>query len=185
MVCNNYESVVDVYIPLKKSKLGKRFAFVRFIKVINLERLIENLCTIWIENYHLHANKVRFQREAKTNPPSHNNVKNTGFKPHAINSGTNNDSYVNSGNNKESFASILKEGTRIKFSPDHSIPAFVLDDSCLKERDLSLSLIGKVKEVSAIPNLYIILSNKGFSSVKLTYLGGFWVLIELDSTDSI
>nr|GEX02832.1 RNA-directed DNA polymerase, eukaryota, nucleotide-binding alpha-beta plait domain protein [Tanacetum cinerariifolium] len=31
-VCNDYGTVVDVIIPNKKSKVGKRFAFVRFIK---------------------------------------------------------------------------------------------------------------------------------------------------------
>nr|GEW68116.1 RNA-directed DNA polymerase, eukaryota [Tanacetum cinerariifolium] len=31
-VCNDYGTVVDVFIPNKKSKVGKRFAFVRFIK---------------------------------------------------------------------------------------------------------------------------------------------------------
>nr|GEZ56327.1 RNA-directed DNA polymerase, eukaryota, nucleotide-binding alpha-beta plait domain protein [Tanacetum cinerariifolium] len=31
-VCNYYGIVVDVFIPNKKSKVGKRFAFVRFIK---------------------------------------------------------------------------------------------------------------------------------------------------------
>ncbi|GJU10052.1 RNA-directed DNA polymerase, eukaryota [Tanacetum coccineum] len=32
MVCNDYGTVVDVFIPTKKSNVGKRFAFVRFIK---------------------------------------------------------------------------------------------------------------------------------------------------------
>ncbi|GJR44337.1 RNA-directed DNA polymerase, eukaryota [Tanacetum coccineum] len=32
-VCNDYGTVVDVFIQTKKSKVGKRFAFVRFIKV--------------------------------------------------------------------------------------------------------------------------------------------------------
>nr|GFB78502.1 RNA-directed DNA polymerase, eukaryota, nucleotide-binding alpha-beta plait domain protein [Tanacetum cinerariifolium] len=31
-VCNDYGTVVDVFIPNKKSKAGKRFASVRFIK---------------------------------------------------------------------------------------------------------------------------------------------------------
>nr|GFA74014.1 RNA-directed DNA polymerase, eukaryota, nucleotide-binding alpha-beta plait domain protein [Tanacetum cinerariifolium] len=31
-VCNDYGTVVDVFIPNKKSKAGKCFAFVRFIK---------------------------------------------------------------------------------------------------------------------------------------------------------
>ncbi|GJX09233.1 RNA-directed DNA polymerase, eukaryota [Tanacetum coccineum] len=41
--CSVYGTVVDVFIPAKLSKAGKRFAFVRFIKVINLDRLVENL----------------------------------------------------------------------------------------------------------------------------------------------
>nr|GEY70269.1 hypothetical protein [Tanacetum cinerariifolium] len=44
--CSVYGTVVDVFIPSKKSKAGKRFAFVRFIKLFNLDRLVENLCTI-------------------------------------------------------------------------------------------------------------------------------------------
>nr|GEZ27651.1 ChaC-like family protein [Tanacetum cinerariifolium] len=47
-VCQGYETVVDVYIPNRKSKAGNRFAFVRFIKVENVDRLIGNLCTLWI-----------------------------------------------------------------------------------------------------------------------------------------
>ncbi|GJV38891.1 RNA-directed DNA polymerase, eukaryota [Tanacetum coccineum] len=54
-----YGTVIDVFIPNKKSKAGKRFAFVRFIKVFNLDRLVKNLCTIWIGSYHLFANQVR------------------------------------------------------------------------------------------------------------------------------
>lgn len=40
IACKVYGTVVDVFIPFKKSKAGKRFAFVRFIKVFNLDRLI-------------------------------------------------------------------------------------------------------------------------------------------------
>ncbi|GJU59203.1 RNA-directed DNA polymerase, eukaryota [Tanacetum coccineum] len=60
--CNSYGNVVDVFIPNKKSKSGKRFAFVRFIKVNHLDRLIENLNTIWIGRLHLFANPVRYER---------------------------------------------------------------------------------------------------------------------------
>ncbi|GKE38952.1 RNA-directed DNA polymerase, eukaryota, nucleotide-binding alpha-beta plait domain protein, partial [Tanacetum coccineum] len=66
-VCNGYGTVVDVFIPAKKSKIGKRFAFVRFIKVHNLNRLIENLNTIWMGRYHLFANPARFVRPPKVN----------------------------------------------------------------------------------------------------------------------
>ncbi|GKD51791.1 RNA-directed DNA polymerase, eukaryota, partial [Tanacetum coccineum] len=74
-------------------------------------------------------------------------------------------------------------GTQKQSIPTPSQPALVLDDSCLKERDFSNSLMGQVKEVTAIPNLYTILSEEGFQSSKLTYLGGLWVLIGFDSLD--
>nr|GEX58953.1 RNA-directed DNA polymerase, eukaryota, nucleotide-binding alpha-beta plait domain protein [Tanacetum cinerariifolium] len=64
--CSVYGTVVDIFIPSKKSKAGKRVAFVRFIKVFNLDRLVENLCTIWIGRYHLYANSVRFERSHKS-----------------------------------------------------------------------------------------------------------------------
>ncbi|GKB97672.1 RNA-directed DNA polymerase, eukaryota, reverse transcriptase zinc-binding domain protein [Tanacetum coccineum] len=104
-VCNNYGSVVDVYIPFKKSKSEAAL---------------------------LHLFRLALLR-----------LSNPGLQTHVI----------------------------------------VLDDSCLKERDFSMSLMGKVKEVSSIPNLYIILSKEGFQSVKITYLGDLWVLIKLDFQD--
>nr|GEY20798.1 RNA-directed DNA polymerase, eukaryota, nucleotide-binding alpha-beta plait domain protein [Tanacetum cinerariifolium] len=61
-LCQSYGTVVDVYIPNRRSKAGKRFAFVRFIKVDNVDRLVRNLCTLWIGRMHLHANVVHFER---------------------------------------------------------------------------------------------------------------------------
>ncbi|PWA50859.1 RNA-directed DNA polymerase, eukaryota, Nucleotide-binding alpha-beta plait domain protein [Artemisia annua] len=156
--CNTYGTVVDVFIPFKRSKAGKRFAFVRFIKVFNLDRLVENLCTIWMGRFHLHANHVRFERPQKPNNPI----------PKGI--------YTEA--NKNSFASVLKNGHVPSVIPD---PALVLDESCIKEHDFNLSLMGKVKDVSAIPNLSVIITKEGFQNVKVTYLGGMWVLFELDS----
>nr|GEU40194.1 RNA-directed DNA polymerase, eukaryota, nucleotide-binding alpha-beta plait domain protein [Tanacetum cinerariifolium] len=79
-LCQGYGTVVDVYIPNRKSKAGKRFAFVRFIRVINLDRLINNLCTLWIGRMHLHANVVRFARPPKRTAYSIPTPANPGFK---------------------------------------------------------------------------------------------------------
>nr|GEX55686.1 RNA-directed DNA polymerase, eukaryota, nucleotide-binding alpha-beta plait domain protein [Tanacetum cinerariifolium] len=42
-LCQSYGTVVDVYILNHRSKAGKRFAFVWFIKVDNVDRLVGNL----------------------------------------------------------------------------------------------------------------------------------------------
>ncbi|GJU25646.1 hypothetical protein Tco_1164267 [Tanacetum coccineum] len=44
-----------------------------------------------------------------------------------------------------------------------------------------MSLMGRAKDVYAIPNLPCIISKEGFQNVKLSYLGGMWVLFEFDS----
>ncbi|GKA28601.1 RNA-directed DNA polymerase, eukaryota [Tanacetum coccineum] len=150
-VCSAYGKVIDVYIPFKKSKVGKKFAFVRFLKVDNLERLIGNLCTLWIGKFRLQANPVRFHRvpRASNAMPKKGNV----------------------GMETKSFASVLKSN---HFNPptfQESSPSIVLDDSCLSDNDLSCAAIGKIKDINALPNLYVILNNKGFDNVKLSELG--------------
>nr|GEZ00474.1 RNA-directed DNA polymerase, eukaryota [Tanacetum cinerariifolium] len=44
-----------------------------------------------------------------------------------------------------------------------------------------MSLMGRAKDVYAIPNLPCIISKEGFQNVKLSYLRGMWVLFEFDS----
>ncbi|GJU83168.1 RNA-directed DNA polymerase, eukaryota [Tanacetum coccineum] len=165
-VCTAYGKVVDVYIPLKRSKTGKKFAFVRFLKVDNMERLIENLCTIWIGRFHLHANPVRFQRESMASFVQPSKVK------------------INTGPVKNSFASVLKSNDHKGSPSSDSSPAIVMDDSCIVDNDLSCSLMGKIKDINALSNIYVIFADEGFDNVNISYLGGFWILIEACSVAS-
>ncbi|GJY19885.1 nucleotide-binding alpha-beta plait domain-containing protein [Tanacetum coccineum] len=71
--CKQYGQVVDAYIPNKRSKAGKRFGFVRFVKVFDTERLVNNLCTVWVGRHKLHANIPRFQREPLNKHSNHHN----------------------------------------------------------------------------------------------------------------
>nr|GFA15080.1 RNA-directed DNA polymerase, eukaryota [Tanacetum cinerariifolium] len=96
-LCEEYGKVVDVFIPNRKSKAGKRFAFVRFIRVDDMDWLIDNLCTLW---------------------------------------------------------------------------------------DVSRQVMGRTKDVNSIPNLRTILTNEGFMDFNLSYLGGLWVMIELNSEET-
>nr|GEW83284.1 nucleotide-binding alpha-beta plait domain-containing protein [Tanacetum cinerariifolium] len=65
-----YGFVADAFIPTRRSKAGKRFGFVRFINVFDAERLVNNLCTIWIGRYKIHANIAQFQRAPMNNSSS-------------------------------------------------------------------------------------------------------------------
>nr|GEX65391.1 RNA-directed DNA polymerase, eukaryota [Tanacetum cinerariifolium] len=160
-LCQVYGTVVDVYIPNRRKKVGKRFAFVRFIKVDNVDRLVGNICTLWIGRMHLHANVVRFERS-----PLQSSRASQPIRPDKI---------------APLFVSTVKGFSVVPLSAS---PAMVLDDSCMVTRDLGNYVMGEVKQFSYINNLRVLLSNERFHNVQLVYLGGLWVMIELKSSKS-
>nr|GEW05057.1 RNA-directed DNA polymerase, eukaryota [Tanacetum cinerariifolium] len=130
----------------------------------NLDCLIGNLCTIWIGRLHLHANPVRFHKDPKVSSAQ---------QP-----------WNKEGLANNSIASVLKTGSQSHKLAYDSTPAIVLDDSCVEDKDLSGALMGKIKDINALSNLYSLLEIEGFDKVNLTYLGDFWVLIETVSSKS-
>lgn len=48
-----YGKIADVYITKKLSKTRRRFAFVRFLNIIDENRLESKLSSIWVRSYHL------------------------------------------------------------------------------------------------------------------------------------
>nr|GEY73167.1 RNA-directed DNA polymerase, eukaryota, reverse transcriptase zinc-binding domain protein [Tanacetum cinerariifolium] len=90
----------------------------------------------------------------------------------------------NMGIENRSFASVLNVRNGISSKAIESTPAIVLDDDCHIKCDFSCSLMGEIKDLNAIPNLYLILSNEGFENVKISHLGGFWVILNMDSVDA-
>ncbi|GJV48106.1 nucleotide-binding alpha-beta plait domain-containing protein [Tanacetum coccineum] len=168
--CKQYGHVVDSFIPRKRTKEGKRFGFVCFINVFNVDRLVNNLCTIWVGQFKLHANKARFQRATlnKGQGADHKKVANSP-RPNSGDSGSSN-SYVNAVKNHKSV--------------DHDSPAIVLDEDCALSKDLSSSLMGRIKEFASLTNLKNALMNEGFVDLNVSYLGELWVLLEFSSVKS-
>ncbi|GJW99297.1 RNA-directed DNA polymerase, eukaryota [Tanacetum coccineum] len=143
------------------------FAFCRFIKVTNSRTLIESLSNVWIGKLRLHANVAKFDRNASSNP-THDGER-VGNDPQPNMTFAN--GVKNLDSSKSSFASVLNAGKNSKTEVD-TTPAIVLDEECILERDFSGSLMGKIKDINALSNLYVILANEGFDNVKLSYLGG-------------
>nr|GEX25757.1 RNA-directed DNA polymerase, eukaryota [Tanacetum cinerariifolium] len=139
--CKQYGHVVDTFIPNKRSKTGRRFGFVRFINVFNEERLVNNLCTVLIDRFKLHANIARFHRthlnEKKSMPKKAGGVK----KDTEVNEVSNSYVHVVKGQmqpgNKESEATLV----------------LVLSDECLLSNYLSKSLFGRVKQFASLANI--------------------------------
>nr|GFA71959.1 glucose-methanol-choline oxidoreductase, FAD/NAD(P)-binding domain protein [Tanacetum cinerariifolium] len=154
--CRQYGHVVDTFIPSKRSKAGKRFGFVRFINVFNVERLVNNLCTIWVDRFMFHANIARFHR-APLNGNKFQENKDVGTNR----SGTNVPSKdVRVTGICKVYVHVVK-GNNMSGTMDYdSIPAIVLDDECLYSKDLSKSLLGRVKVFASLSNLKTALMNE-------------------------
>nr|GEX71343.1 RNA-directed DNA polymerase, eukaryota, reverse transcriptase zinc-binding domain protein [Tanacetum cinerariifolium] len=68
--CSKHGTFVDVYIARKLSKVGRKFAFVRFLKIKNNESLVNDLNKIWIGSYHLYAAMAKFEKNHNTTTKS-------------------------------------------------------------------------------------------------------------------
>ncbi|GKE26726.1 nucleotide-binding alpha-beta plait domain-containing protein [Tanacetum coccineum] len=176
--CKLYGHVVDTYIPVRRSKAGKRFGFVRFIKVLDVDRLVNNLCTVWVGHNRIHANVARFQRELLNKQSQKGNDKGPNVSGYG---GTKNGEGTKSTTN--SYAYVVKGNTSKKEVMEDR-PTMVLDDSCLNQDDFSLCLLGKVKEFASLTNLKVVLGKEGFANFVLKYMGGLWVMIVFQDEDT-
>ncbi|GJZ19301.1 hypothetical protein Tco_0555891 [Tanacetum coccineum] len=116
--------------------------FTRFIKVSDVERLVNNICTVWVGRYKLHANVAKFQREPLNKHNTHDMV-------FGVNRGN-----VGVGNNvkgakgaSNSYAHVFK-GIQIPKGDSDNNPSLVLDYLCLNQIDYSLCLMAKIMQAS-------------------------------------
>nr|GEV38291.1 nucleotide-binding alpha-beta plait domain-containing protein [Tanacetum cinerariifolium] len=182
--CKQYGHVVDTFIPNKRSMNGKRFGFVRFINVFNDERLVNNLNTVWIDRFKLHANIAQFHR-----PPisSSKNTKKGGedTKGGSPKLQMTDHSKLNA-NTKvgHSYVGVVKGGKELVNGGVESTPTIVLGDECVRTGNVSKALLGRVKEFAYLANLKMALINEGFVDIKIKYMGELWVMLEFSSEES-
>ncbi|GJW66594.1 RNA-directed DNA polymerase, eukaryota [Tanacetum coccineum] len=172
--CQEYGRVIDAYIPNRRSKSSNRFGFVRFIHIKDVDRLVRNLCTIWMGHLRLHANVAKFQRlplnKTQYVKGANDGCKFSGEVPsNSKGFSMDQSSYVGAVKQKMEHKQVVEEDSK---------PSLVLDESCFLEYDYSLALKGKVSDFGLLTNLKMVLIKEGFDNFNLKYLGGFWVLIE-------
>ena len=164
--CQAYGRVIDTYIPNRRTKSGNRFGFVRFIHIKNVDRLVRNLCTIWMGRLRLHANVARFQRPPVNKAQLVKGAK-EGYKPSVgVPSKSRGFSvgqtlYADVGKRKVEYKQVVEEDSK---------PSLVLDESCFLDYDYSLALKGNVLDFGLLTNLKVILINEGFDNINLKYL---------------
>ncbi|GJX59709.1 hypothetical protein Tco_0291099 [Tanacetum coccineum] len=78
------------------------------------------------------------------------------------------------------FANIMKGKGALQRNDE---PVMVLERGSLNY-DGGPILVGCVKDFKTLPNIHNVCSSKGFTRITVSYLGGYWVLLEFESTQS-
>ncbi|KAJ9567980.1 hypothetical protein OSB04_003946 [Centaurea solstitialis] len=172
--------VVDLYIAKKLNRWGKRFGFVRFIRVNDWRSLERALNGIWIGSHKLLVNLAKFNRskprrfigerskDCLNAPKSSPKVCDT-----------------NATNQKVSYADVVKgsrkDETQSEFSGrkrEAKLEIIPLQDTLSK---LESSLIGELKSFESLNSIGNLNSLEGWTDVRLSYLGGLSIQLEFAS----
>ncbi|GJT89350.1 RNA-directed DNA polymerase, eukaryota, reverse transcriptase zinc-binding domain protein [Tanacetum coccineum] len=182
----SFGRIVDAFIANKRSKIGKRFGFVRFLGISNVDAFVNTLSNIWMGSYHVFVSVAKFQRQNKTESIPLNkdflglkNLNVTQFR----NSTGSNSHHTHS--HKPFFASVASGDGDVKRSQNnvnqHKDNHIILKDlDLITVDDTSTVVLVKVKEVDSINNIYRICKNEGFDDSNES-LQNVWSAIRVAS----
>jgi hypothetical protein len=151
--------VGEVYIPKKLDKRGRRFGFVKFKEVGDVEELSERLRDVWLGSFKLLVNLSRFARPDSRAVP--NQADSDGL---ALQS-------KDPAKGKSFIIALLSGGSRQK-PMVMKVP--VNEELC---KELQGSVVGKLAREKDVKRIQTTLYMEGFQSVSVTNMGGDMVLL--------
>jgi RNA recognition motif-containing protein len=146
--------VVEVYIPKKLDKMGKRFGFVKFKEVREEEALGEKLRDVWMGSFKLWVNRSRFGRSYSRDAQA---SKATTQQKEV---------QVEVTPNGKSFKDVLLRGGISSEAPAMHVP--VNEAFCKELQDI---MVGLLKGENEVRHIQTTLFMEGFQSIKVTSMG--------------
>jgi hypothetical protein len=182
-------------IPAKRDKFGRRFAFARFVEVLNAQSLLKKIEEIWFDTYKLRANVSRFTKEEDDSGAT---VKQNGHlqQQHGeVNKGV---SESNAGLRKDvSFMEILgvggkkgkaeQHGKKKKTQNHEDYLAGVLEIDSVPENveNLKQCYVGTLWDAKLAANAQMMISMEGYQHLKATMLGMDKILLSSSMEDGV
>jgi hypothetical protein len=154
--------VMEVYIPRKLDKRGRRFGFVKYKEVNDVELLSEKLQEVWLGSFKLLVNRSRFARtDSKEASSGRDNEvgKRSTFQPKDAEVG-------------RSFKTALVGGGAQQKTMVMKVP--VNEELC---KELQGSMVGTLAREKDVRRIQTTLYMEGFRSITVTNMGGNMVLM--------
>ncbi|KAL4574367.1 hypothetical protein LXL04_021196 [Taraxacum kok-saghyz] len=177
-VCSHIGHVVDVYISPHLTRVGKRFGFVRFAEVENVQHILGQLNEIWFGFFKLFAAVPRYPQGVQPVPQGAKPVPRTTKQPATkktmkskIHKPGESFSYANVVRGQQTRPEVRKEASKSEQVLDLNSGDFIITES-------NTACNGKVRDFLTLPNLRLLCMDEGFDDLELRYVGGLWVLFE-------
>ncbi|GAU23742.1 hypothetical protein TSUD_128460 [Trifolium subterraneum] len=187
-----YGRVGEVYLPNKMDKWGRRFGFVKFLEVKQVEELENKLGEVWCGSFKLRINLSRFAKsnnwKARVQPP-----KETGGVSSA-------EVFLGAG---KSFKEVIRgksvlsdKGFKEKGGAESGCEKRVSEGSFLSlplhlEPDLEFlpilenSVVGRLLKGKNIKQVHFNLCMEGYRNVRVASMGEGWVLVFSESDGDV
>jgi hypothetical protein len=155
-----YGRVGEVFLPKKLDKRGRRFGFVKFKEVMEVDVLSEKLQDVWMGSFKLWVNRSRFGRSERKEASNNN----TSTRPA--------EKKLEALVNGSSFRNALVGGGKPRMQTALKVP---VNESLSKE--LQGSMVGLLACEKEVHRIQTTLFMEGFQSIKVTNMGGNMALI--------
>lgn len=179
--CCDWGKVVDVFIAKRRSKAGKPFGFVRFIRVENAEKLIDGLRSIWFDNLRMFADIEKYPRNK-----SQKLMESKGATNKAGCSRSPSPIWKEKDEIQKSYVEVLsgvKGNTSSKsVSKRRTVRIYTNDSESVSK--FSPDLLLKINEPRNIPYDRQWFHDEGFVDVEISYVGGRWVYMMFSSPEA-
>jgi hypothetical protein len=183
-----YGDIVEVVIPAKRDKGGRRFGFARFDRVRDVRQLEKELDTILIGRDKISVNLSRFHRTTTAWRPVPVTKEGEGYRRSRIRNGdvqrhrslSRTDNQVNQQlkETKQSYALAVKQGKEVKKynTPKHVMLYFEAAKEDMSR--LKKAFIGEVIQPGMSYNIQNAFHRQAYFGVKVTPLGANLTLLE-------
>ncbi|KAL4564110.1 hypothetical protein LXL04_028162 [Taraxacum kok-saghyz] len=187
-------TVVDVFVAHKRNRVGRKFGFVRFLKISDNAKKEVELNNLWFDKFKLKANVAKYGRkEERTAPEIQHKLKSVIVDQTNLCQGMPESSNGQSGGSEKTYAAAVngwKSKVQVPTSPvtpyqeadmekeRNSIQVFPTSETV---ENLKKTLIGEVHNYSILKNLNELPSIEGLNDVKICYIGGLSISIEFSS----
>jgi RNA recognition motif-containing protein len=152
--------VWEIYMPKKLDKRGRRFGFVKFKVVSEVELLNDKLQDVWMGTFKLLVNISRFARsDNKTDSSQSNHGTRSALQLKEVGSGS-------------SFRTALMGGASA--SKAVVMKVLVNEELC---KELQGSVVGTLAREKDVRRIQTTLYMEGFRSISVTHMGGNMVLL--------